>query len=114
MLDLEVFNVAPCLPPKLDFLETLSRNMWWCSHREAVDLFRRINPGVWKEVGYNPVRFLNVLPQKVLETLASDDGFLAQMKRVREAFDAEVTSNKREPGAIASPTSALSTASTKA
>ena len=72
MFNLKLFDVTPRIPEKLSFLDTLSRNLWWSWNSEAVDLFRRINPHVWKECEYSPLRFLNRIPQERLEELAQD------------------------------------------
>ena len=29
-MNLQLYNVAPNLPPELKFLETLADNVWWC------------------------------------------------------------------------------------
>jgi len=86
MNKLQTFQVFPDIPESLSFLEVLSRNLWWCWQKEAIELFRRINPPLWVEVGRNPIIFLTRISQERFEELAEDDGFLAHLERVRESF----------------------------
>ena len=90
MYKIKLFNVAPSMPAKLAFLELLSRNLWWCWNLGAIELFRRINPQLWKETGSNPLEFLNRVPQKRFEDLASDEGFLSHLGEVKERFETEL------------------------
>ena len=70
-MKLQFFNIAPAIPAKLAFLETLSRNMWWTWNTDAIELFRRINPHLWRQVNHNPLTFLGAVPQKRLEATRS-------------------------------------------
>ena len=58
MKRLQMYQVFPSVPEPLKFLEDLSRNMWWCWHMDAIELFRRINPHIWRQSGRNPILFL--------------------------------------------------------
>jgi starch phosphorylase len=84
---LQSFRVLPDIPEPLSFLETMSRNIWWCWNHDAVDLFRRIDPRLWDEYGRNPILFLTHVPQKRMEELAVDRSFLSHQQRVRENFN---------------------------
>ncbi|MFZ7124865.1 MAG: alpha-glucan family phosphorylase [Desulfobacterales bacterium] len=97
MSTIQTFQVLPAIPAPLAFLETLARNIWWCWNRDASDLFRRINPSLWSESGRNPIRFSTLVKQERFEELAKDKSFLAQMERVREAFEKQVLSPKPTP-----------------
>ncbi|MBN1557695.1 MAG: alpha-glucan family phosphorylase, partial [Lentisphaerae bacterium] len=90
MHKVRLYNVAPSLPDKLRFLETLSNNLWWCWHPDAIELFRRIEPELWDECGHNPLAFFGQVTQKRLESLCEDDGFLSHLGGVRETFENEV------------------------
>jgi len=91
MSHLQVFQVLPNIPEPLAFIEALSRNFWWCWQHDAIDLFRRIDPQLWKESGRNPIAFLTHVPQKRLEELANDEGFLAHQQQVKECFENQVS-----------------------
>lgn len=78
------------MPAELKFLETLSYNMWWCWHLDAIDLIRRINPTLWKEMKGNVRRFLARIPQEKFQDLAKDKSFLGHLRRVEEAYRQDV------------------------
>jgi len=84
------FLIFPKIPEKLVFLEVLARNLWWCWHRDAIGLFRRIHPRLWSEVCGNPIMFATRLTQERLEELAEDQSFLAHLERVRSLFKQQV------------------------
>ncbi|MFO7971116.1 MAG: alpha-glucan family phosphorylase [Desulfobacterales bacterium] len=88
---LQTFQVLPVIPKPLSFLQVLARNLWWCWHMNAIELFRRINPRLWEESGRNPIEFLTLIPQKQLEELSADEGFLAHQQRVEERFVNDLT-----------------------
>ncbi len=94
--NLTLFNVVPAVPPELRFLEELAHNLWWCWHQSAIELFRRIDPLMWKQSGHNPVRFLNTLPQQRLQELASDNSFLAHLRDVADEYARPPCDNARE------------------
>lgn len=85
-----LFNVAPCIPEQVSFLETLARNMWWCWNTEAIELFRRIDPKLWRSCGHNPLVFLSQVPQRRLESLAQEESFVRHLQEVRQTFEATV------------------------
>jgi len=88
MTRFQSFEVYPAIPEPLAFLETLSRNLWWSWQYDAKELFRRIDPTLWKgPARRNPIAFLGMIPQKRLKELAKDDSFLAHQQRVRGRFD---------------------------
>ncbi|MDA0576823.1 MAG: DUF3417 domain-containing protein, partial [Verrucomicrobia bacterium] len=72
MKHIHLFNIVPSIPEKIRFLEVLARNYWWSWNPAAVELFHRMDAALWESVGLNPVRFLNAIPQKRLESLAKD------------------------------------------
>jgi starch phosphorylase len=84
------FLIFPKVPEKLVFLEVLARNLWWCWHRDAIGLFRRIHPRLWGEVGGNPIKFATRLTQERLEELAEDQSFLAHLEQVKSLFQEQV------------------------
>ena len=86
MKNIQLFTVCPAIPEKLAFLETLSRNLWWCWDDAACDLFRRIDSHEWKTADFNPIKLLSNVPQKRLEALAEDEAFLAHLDKVKTRF----------------------------
>jgi starch phosphorylase len=87
---LQTFQVFPSIPEPLSFLQVLARNLWWCWHLDAIELFRRISPRLWEASGRNPIVFLTLIPQKQLEELSKDESFLAHQQRVKKSFFNEV------------------------
>ncbi|OQX03760.1 MAG: alpha-glucan phosphorylase [Desulfobacteraceae bacterium IS3] len=87
MKHLQTFQVFPDIPEELAFLETLSRNIWWCWQYHGVELFRRIDPRLWSWSGRNPILFLTYIPQKRLEELSKDTSFLSHLQRVQKDYE---------------------------
>ncbi len=90
MYRFQTYQVFPAIPESLSFLETLGRNIWWCWQKDAIELFRRINPRLWRESKRNPLAFLTLVSQERLEELAKDTSFLAHQKRVKDRFEKRV------------------------
>lgn len=84
---LQTYQVFPRTPEPLLFMEQLSRNLWWCWQKDAMELYRRIDPKGWEESKQNPILFSTYISQERLEELASDPSFLAHQQRVRERFE---------------------------
>jgi len=81
------FRVVPYLPEKLRPLLRIAYNMWWVWNFEAIELFRRLDVEVWREVRHNPVKLLGSVPQETLEDAAESESFLAHMERVEKELD---------------------------
>lgn len=84
---IRTFTVLPFLPERLQPLHQLAYNCWWCWNQDAVSLFRRIDDGLFETVEHSPVKLLSAVGQERLEQLLKDDGFLAHMERVEQAFE---------------------------
>ena len=84
------FTIVPSLPERIARLRELALNLWWCWEHEAIDLLRRLDEDLWDspDVYHNPVKMLNIVPQKRLQELSEDEGFLAQYDRVVKWMDA--------------------------
>ncbi|MCP4579886.1 MAG: glycosyltransferase family 1 protein [Deltaproteobacteria bacterium] len=93
----QTFQVLPNIPEPLSFLEELSGNYWWSWELDAKELFRRIDRELWERSGQNPVLLLANVPQKRLENLSTDPGFLDHQARVKALFDARI----KEPFPVA-------------
>ena len=90
MSHIQIFNVFPKVPEPLSFLTTLAHNLWWTWQRDAVELFRRINPRLWDDAHGNPLVFSTMVTQKRLEELAEDESFLAHLHKVEEDFNKQI------------------------
>jgi phosphorylase/glycogen(starch) synthase len=74
------------LPPKLQPLSKLTRNLWWSWNYQAVDLFEYIDEDIWREVHKNPVQLLEKVSYKRLSDLENDNVFLEQLQQVNDTF----------------------------
>ena len=83
---IRTFQVFPNMPEPLEPLVELSQNLWWVWHPDALDLFRRLDRTLWEEVYHNPVKLLGRIEQSKLAAAARDQGYLAHLRRVHEAF----------------------------
>ena len=84
---LRTFTVLPHLPARLQGLQKLAYNLWWCWNYEAITLFRRIDEALFEEAEHSPVKLLAIAGQERLEQLVHDDGFLAHLDRVVQNLD---------------------------
>lgn len=66
-----------------DRLRELARNLYWTWHPELVEIFRDLDPGLWREVNHNPVAFLDALPDDTLRKKADE---VALDARISQAF----------------------------
>jgi len=103
MRNMQIYKVYPAIPEPLAFLGDLARNLWWCWNDDAIDLFRRIHPGLWEQVGKNPVVFLARISQNRYEALSRDESFLGHMARVKTRFEFMSTEMSRIPDLVLEP-----------
>jgi glycogen phosphorylase len=82
------FDVHPNLPDELLPLDEIARDLWFSWHREAVELFARLDADAWQASGRNPVMTLAKVPQATLDSAARDETFLAELRRVHGVFRA--------------------------
>ena len=65
-------TVKSRVPAELEKLSEIARNIWWAWNYEATELFRDLDPALWKEVGQNPVLLLERMSYEKLEALSKD------------------------------------------
>lgn len=82
MRPVQTFSVTPRLPKEIEPLLVLAYNLRWSWSHDTIELFRRLDRGLWETSGHNPVRLLGSIEQRKLESAAKDDSFLAHMHRV--------------------------------
>ena len=75
-------NVKSHVPAELEKLSELAHNIWWSWNYEATELFKDLDPALWKEVGHNPVLLLERMSYAKLEALANDKVILKRMNDV--------------------------------
>ncbi len=84
--NIKAFQVFPDVPAPLQPLLEMANNLWWVWHPDAVELFRRLDRDLWVEVHHNPVKLLGIIDQKKLADTVANDGYMAQLTRVYQAF----------------------------
>src|SRR5580698_6314535 len=81
------FVVRPALPPQLSRMSELAYNILWAWEPAIRALFRRLDPALWKESGYNPVVMLGRVSQSTLERAAADPRYIGQYQLACQRFD---------------------------
>ena len=79
-------TVKSRIPAELEKLSEISRNIWWAWNFEATELFRDLDPELWKECGQNPVLLLERMSYEKLEALTKDKVILRRMNEVYTKF----------------------------
>src|SRR3954452_6512397 len=84
------FLVRPALPESLSRLTELAYNVLWSWEPLVRALFRRLDPPLWRECGYNPVLMLGRVPQATLMRAGNDLRYLSLYRLACETYDAKV------------------------
>lgn len=79
-------TVKSRIPEELEKLSEIARNIWWAWNFEATELFRDLDPELWKECGQNPVLLLERMSYEKLEALAKGKVILRRMNEVYTKF----------------------------
>jgi starch phosphorylase len=91
------FLVRPAVPQALSRLPELAYNVLWSWEPVIRAVFRRLDPNLWRECGYNPVLMLGRIPQAVLERAAADHRYLAMYRGACQRFDAHLERERPNP-----------------
>ena len=86
MKPLRQLTVVPTLPPSLEPLRELALNLWWTWDREALDLFRHLDAGLWEKTYHNPVAMLGQISQEQLDVASKNSMFLARLEVIHRKF----------------------------
>jgi starch phosphorylase len=65
----------------------LARNLWWTWHPEALDVWRSIDAGLWRESRHSPVVFMKRLGKERLEEACKDPSLCIRIHRVFSDLD---------------------------
>jgi starch phosphorylase len=82
--------VRPALPDALSRMNELAYNVLWSWEPIVRALFRRLDPALWRECGYNPVLMLGRISQSTLQRNAADPRYLALYRMACETYDSRV------------------------
>jgi glycogen phosphorylase len=91
------FLVRPALPPSLARLTQLAYNILWSWEPLIRAAFRRLDPGLWRDCGYNPVLMLGRVSQATLKKAAADPRYLALYKQACDAYDSRTRKGPPSP-----------------
>lgn len=91
-------NILKRLPAQLDFLDVLSRNLWWSWNEDARALFASIDEKAWEAVEHNPILLLDAISLKNYQRLEQDASFIARLKAVEEHFYTYMSAKEKRKG----------------
>lgn len=75
------------IPESLKNVERLAHNLWWTWNNEAIELFKSMDPDLYRECGKNPVAMLGRMSYGSLNNLAANKEFLERANDVCTKFD---------------------------
>ena len=73
-------------PDKLKPLHELSMNLWFSWNPDVRDLYREMDLQLWRDVGRNPVAFINKITSDKIEKYTTDKVFLEKLEKVYKRF----------------------------
>lgn len=79
--------IQKSIPEKLNALDELSKNLWWCWNPDAAELFESIDEELWSECEQNPILFLDKISLKKFQKLENDELFIEKLKNVHQHFN---------------------------
>src|SRR3954452_10039791 len=85
---LREFLVRPSLPASLSRMTELAYNILWSWAPLIRSVFRRLDPALWRDCGYNPVLMLGRVSQATLESAANDPRYMAIYRSACDVYDA--------------------------
>lgn len=75
------------LPDRIHRMEDLAYNLRWSWHHRARELFKRLDPQLWKTTQHNPVRLLREIQAERLANAERDPDFLRAYETTLRSFD---------------------------
>lgn len=78
--------INKALPPKLQVLDQLSRNLWWSWNDDARDIFRYIDRERWIKVNHNPILLLEMTSLNRYKELEQDAYFTDKLTKIEIRF----------------------------
>ena len=92
MRSVRQFTVIPAVPPALQALTEVARNLHWTWDRETQRLFQQLDPALWTRTGRDPLRLLAEISETRWAALSTDNAIIeatnAAHRRLRDAIDA--------------------------
>jgi phosphorylase/glycogen(starch) synthase len=88
--------VRQSIPERLQKLEEISKNLWWCWNYEAEELFNAIDSKKWEQLEHNPIALLESLTIEKMEALEADKKFVDKLDKVYTDFQNYMNEPKPE------------------
>ena len=80
-------QVSPGIPSPLQRLEDLAKNFWFSWNPALGQMFRKLDPVLWRKVEGSPRLFLRSIDQSILDRAAADPAFIDEYLRIVATFD---------------------------
>jgi starch phosphorylase len=80
-------QVSPSIPRPLQRLDDLAKNFWFSWNPALGQLFRTLDPILWRKVEGSPRQFLRSVDQGILDRAATDASFIDEYRRILASFD---------------------------
>jgi len=81
---IKTFKVLPDVPENLSGLYDIAYNIQLYWNPDAIKLFIRLDDKLWQNTRHNPVKMLGEISQDRLDYLATDEGYVLEVKRVQK------------------------------
>ena len=80
-------QVSPSIPPAIRRLDDLAKNFWFAWNPALGQLFRKLDPKLWRKVEGSPRLFLRSVDQSILDRAAGDPSFIKEYRGIVAEFD---------------------------
>ncbi|MDE7180370.1 MAG: alpha-glucan family phosphorylase [Muribaculaceae bacterium] len=79
-------TISAEIPKELKPLEEMSKNLWWVWNSKGKNLFREIDPDLWRKVGENPVMLLQQLSFERYKEIVADKALMNEIADTYRMF----------------------------
>jgi glycogen phosphorylase len=90
------FTVTTKLPQNLQPLQEMAHNLWWVWNTNVKELYKSIDPELWKELRHNPIFLLEKIKSERLRQVSEDEKFLANLDNVYAEYKAYINAQPNE------------------
>lgn len=81
-MKIQELNIGIHLPEELQYLLSMSYNVWWSFNDNAQNLYKMINPELWEKSNHNPFEVLINLTHEDMDELKKDAVFMSRLHDV--------------------------------
>jgi starch phosphorylase len=100
----EARTLGQVVAPTHQRLWALAANLWWSWDDDATNLFRQLDPALWRETGHNPVALLQQIPIEKIEERAAELSLHSRInyayRRMQEYLASKHTWGDRHAGVL--------------